>query len=77
MKIVQALAIAALLAGSTAASAQDLSAKHARAFSASVPAGAFHQQGFGLAKSYQRSGTIGRLSLGADPEFPEGPGNPQ
>jgi hypothetical protein len=43
MKIVQACAIAALLAGSTAASAQDLSTRHAREFRASVPAGAYQQ----------------------------------
>lgn len=26
---------------------------------------------------YDRSGTIGRLDLGADPRHPEGPGNPR
>jgi len=28
-------------------------------------------------KTEQNSGTIGRLGLGANPQFPEGPGNPR
>jgi len=76
MKIAQAFTIAALLAGSTAAYAQDVPSKHAREFRASVPAAAFQQQGLTSTNPYQDSGTIGRLNLGASPEFPEGPGNP-
>jgi hypothetical protein len=43
MKIVHALTIAALLAGSTSGYAQDHSTGHAREFRASVSAGAYQQ----------------------------------